>query len=295
MFGYVRPVRTELRVWEWERYREAYCGLCDAMGRRHGFLARMFLNYDFTFLAMLLLPDLGRKERSRCRCPARLGICRKSCTPRHEAMDLAADESVILAYWKLRDGVLDGSFWQRQCSRILSRLLRSAYRRAQRSCPAFAETVENCLGELHVLEREQCPSLDRTADTFARILSAAGPKTGSPARDRAMEQLLYHVGRWIYLLDAWDDLEEDRRAGQYNPILKRFPDRAQDHREEIERTLLHSRNLAVSAYALLDGGDWSGILENILYLGLPAMERSVFAPSDGAGRWNSCMHRRMDR
>ena len=275
MFGYVRPVRTELRVWEWERYREAYCGLCDAMGRRHGFLARMFLNYDFTFLAMLLLPDLGRKERSRCRCPARLGICRKSCTPRHEAMDLAADESVILAYWKLRDGVLDGSFWQRQCSRILSRLLRSAYRRAQRSCPAFAETVENCLGELHVLEREQCPSLDRTADTFARILSAAGPKTGSPARDRAMEQLLYHVGRWIYLLDAWDDLEEDRRAGQYNPILKRFPDRAQDHREEIERTLLHSRNLAVSAYALLDGGDWSGILENILYLGLPAMERSV--------------------
>ena len=67
MFGYVRPVRTELRVWEWERYREAYCGLCDAMGRRHGFLARMFLNYDFTFLAMLLLPGLGRKERSRCR------------------------------------------------------------------------------------------------------------------------------------------------------------------------------------------------------------------------------------
>ena len=62
MLGYVRPVRDELKVKEWKYYRAAYCGVCDAMGRRMGLTARMFLNYDFTFLAMLLLPPAPRPE-----------------------------------------------------------------------------------------------------------------------------------------------------------------------------------------------------------------------------------------
>ena len=54
MFGYVRPNRDELKVRELRDYEALYCGLCHALGRRHGFFARFFLNYDFTFLAMLL-------------------------------------------------------------------------------------------------------------------------------------------------------------------------------------------------------------------------------------------------
>ena len=58
----------------------------------------------------------------------------------------------------------------------------------------------------------------RQADTFARILQAAAPPSEDRSRDRALEQLLYHLGRWIYLIDARDDLEEDRASGCYNPV-----------------------------------------------------------------------------
>lgn len=275
MFGYVLPLRGELKVRELESYQAAYCGLCHALGRRCGFLSRFILNYDFAFLAMLLAPegdepDLGRK---RCiACPLRgKTVCRSGAH-----YDLAADESVVLTYWKLRDNVQDSSLWKGLPARFLSLCLRPAYRKAARRCGTFDRSVADSLKELRALEQAGSPSLDRTADTFARILQAAAPATAQPERDRTLGQLLYHVGRWIYLVDAWDDLTEDRASGGYNPLLTRYPDGPEGHREDLRLTLKHSLNLAVSAANLTDFGHWNGIILNILCLGLPGVEEAVF-------------------
>ena len=283
MFGYVRPYRDELKVREQRDYEALYCGLCQALGRRHGFLARMFLNYDFTFLAMLLDGDKPVMERHPC--PARLWCRKKNCAMAG-GTDAAADAGTILTYWKLRDTVADGSFWRKTGARLLSWLFRRSYRRAAASRPEFDQAVRENLEKLQTLERESCPSLDRTADTFAKILSAAAPVSDDSGRDRALEQLLYHIGRWIYLVDAWDDLEEDRRRGGYNPISARFPGQEEANRDYLRTTLRHSLNLARSAGALLELGHWQGTVENILYLGLPAVEELVFT-----GRWKAVNHR----
>ena len=95
-----------------------------------------------------------------------------------------------------------------------------------------------------------------------------------------MEQLLYHVGRWIYLIDAWDDRKEDEQTDAYNPVLERFAHKPEEHEQDMRITLLHSRNLAISAYSLIQSSQWDGILSNILCLGLNAVENAVFA-----GQW----------
>lgn len=278
MFGYVRPWKDELKVWELQDYEAAYCGLCQAAGQRSGLVARCFLNYDFVFLAMLLmLPE--EPVRSDCRCPARLWCGKKPCI-QAEGIEIAADAGTILSYWKLKDTVADGSFWARQCARALMVLLGPGYRRAAFRRPDFQETVSQCLSELHDLEEARSPSMDRAADSFARILQAAAPPCGNSARDRAMGQLLYHVGRWIYLLDAWEDLEDDRKKGNYNPISARFPGREEENLTYLRATLRHSRNLAASAVCLLNLGRWEGLIQNIIYLGLPMVEDLVFR-----GRW----------
>ena len=283
MFGYVRPNRDELRVRQSRDYEALYCGLCHALGRRNGLIARFFLNYDFAFLAMLL--DGQAPEVERRRCPARLWCRKRSCVC-SAGVDAAADAGTILSYWKLRDTVADGGVWARSAAKLLSALLRPAYRRAAAHRPEFDGTVRGCLEELQALEREGCPSLDRTADTFARLLAAAAPPSGDSARDRALGQLLYHVGRWIYLTDARDDLEEDRRTGAYNPIAARFGGEAEAGRDDLRVTLRHSLNLARSAAALLELGYWTETVENILFLGLPMVEELVFT-----GRWRAVNHR----
>lgn len=283
MFGYVLPRRDVLEEEEITRFRAAYCGMCHTLGRRYGWTARFLLNYDFTFLSMLLTKEDAQLHMVCRRCVA--SPCRKRrlclCGAGQEA---AADESVILAWWKLRDQVEDSGFFRSIPARLLSWLYRPAYRKAARLRPEFDRMVRQCLGELRALERANCPTIDQPADTFARILSAAALGEVDERRRRALEQLLYHLGRWIYLVDAWDDLEEDRRRGNYNPVLLRYElDRTEamgPARQAIRVTMDHSLNLIRSAFYLLEPGPWNSLTENILCQGLPLVEQLVLT-----GQW----------
>ncbi len=235
------------------------------------------LSYDFVFLAMLAAtPDEPvAAERHRCPiCPLR---SKQMCVS-GAALEQAADQMVILAWWKLRDTVQDNGFFRGLSARLLSFLLRPSYRKAERAWPGFAAETRRCLEELHALEEERSASIDRTAGTFGQLLSAAAEHEPEPRR-RALEQVLYHVGRWIYLIDAVEDLGEDERRGNYNPVALRFP--AREERETYLRTnLLHSLNLARGAFELLPQTPWSEICANILYLGLPMVEQAVYS-----GQW----------
>ena len=274
MFGYVRPFRPELKCKDLDLYRATYCGLCRCLRRRYGLLAPLLLNFDFTFLALLLWEPEERFTPCRGRCHANplrgLPMC-----PDSGALDLAADESVILAWWKLQDSLQDESFFRGLPVRALSVVLRSAYKQAARRRPEFDGTVRSCLAELSQLEREGCPSLDRTADAFARLLRDAAPREG--ARGRVLGQLLYHLGRWIYLADARDDLEEDKLSGRYNPAVARYGPDGDD--AALRLTMDHSLAQVGAALQLGDFGCRTPILENIVYLGLPLVERAVFEGS----------------
>ena len=180
MFGYVRPVREELKCKDFDLYRATYCGLCRELRRKYGLLAPMFLNFDFTFLALLLWPAEQRFVPCRGRCHAN-PLARKEMCPADPALEAAADESIILTYWKLRDSARDDGPFSGLPARGLALLLAPAYRKAAVCRPEFDRTVRSCLEELTGLEAENCPSIDRTADTFARILQAAAPGAGAGA------------------------------------------------------------------------------------------------------------------
>lgn len=276
MFGYVRAVPAALSQEDRRRYEGIYCGLCRTLGERYGWTARMTLNYDFVFLALLLAPPEEEGECVCMACPAKPWV-KKPCWRMGEALALAADESVILTWWKLRDEVRDGGLFRRLASRGACLLLRRHYRRAAALRPAFDALVRDCLEELHGIEREGLPSLDRPADTFARILQGAAAQLEPAARGSAIGQILYHVGRWIYLTDAFDDLEEDRARGNYNPLLLRYGPQAREEQEALRETLHASLGLADTAYALLDWGAWESLLGHILRTGLPVVEQAVFS------------------
>lgn len=279
MFGYVRPALDRLSGEQRESYQSAYCGLCHALGERCGFWARFTLQYDFTFLAILLAA--GEPCETECRrCPAHPVRKPRACL-KGEALDLAADESMILTYHKLCDDVADHGFLTGLPARFLRLVFRKAYRKAAAARPRFNQRVREGLARLDELERARSPELDRVADVFASLLSAAAdslPET-HPNR-RPMEQLLYHLGRWIYLIDAWDDLEEDAKKGRYNPLSARFEGRAKEERDYFETTVTHSARLAASAAGLMELGEWTPVVENVIYLGLPAVQKAVLE-----GRW----------
>ena len=290
MYGYVRPVKGELKVREYELFRGVYCGLCHELARRYGFLSRFLVNYDFTFLAMLLADGTGQQTCPR-RCPVhplRPVRCLGSCS----SLSTAADMTVVLGWWKIADSAADTAGAKALGWNLAKFALRRAYKKAAARQSAFAQAVEDNLARLHRLEAERCPSVDETADTFALILRSVAE--GEPDRDRrrVLEELLYHLGRIVYILDAADDLAEDTRSGAYNPLRYRFDAGEGKLLAEDEHTLRAglqlSHNALAGAFALLGENDYSGILSNTVYLGLPAAAQAVFA-----GTWNkpATLHR----
>ena len=271
MFGYVRPCPPELKCRDFDLYRATYCGLCRCMKERYGLVAPMFLSYDFTFLALLLWEEEQSFRPCSGRCHAKPWVKKAMC-PSTPVLEETADKSVILTYWKLMDGVADEQGVKKGASATMAAMLKPAYRKAAKLYPEFDDGVQRSLSELGRLEQEGCPSIDRTADTFACLLRNAAGRTGE--QGRVLDQILYHVGRWIYLADARDDLAQDREEGKYNPLLLRYGETCDD--ESLKDTMDHSLELACAAFQLGRFGCRGPILENILYLGLPLIQKAVF-------------------
>ena len=277
MFGYVRPSVQDLPEGELNRFRTMYCGLCHTLSRRYGQAARFILNYDFTYLAILLSDGAAGTEHSgRCYTSP---IRKRPYLESTAAMELAADESVILAYWQLWDGIADHAGSAGLKYRAGAQLLESAYRKAAAFRPAFDEAVRCQLQLLSGLERENAPSMDQAADTFAVLLSSAAAELENRTRQRILEQILYHLGRWVYLIDAADDLKKDAESGNYNPVALRYGLEngvwTPESRREFAGTLDHSIHQMAAAFELWDFGVWTPVLQATFYAGLFQVGRAV--------------------
>lgn len=186
-------------------------------------------------------------------------------------MDRVADLSVLLYYWKLRDEVADSdSFLRKNSCRVAAGVLRRAYRKAAKAQPEADQMIRIQLQKLAELEQARSDMLDAPADAFARILTAFA--SGHP-QQRAAEQVLYHIGRYIYLTDALDDLAADCEMNNYNPLRYRFQTvagkLAQEDLAYFRSTVHSSIGMACAALELLTMRSGDELLRNILYEGMP--------------------------
>ena len=277
MFGYVLPSRARLSEEERERFRAVYCGLCHTLGERYGFAARFLLNYDFTFLAILL--SGGEDEACRVRRCA-VHPC-KGCRAqeRTPALDEAADRSVVLAWWQIQDHITDHGFWGSLKYRFAAFFLRGAYRRAGTRLPKFDAAVRGHLRALAEIEAGCCASIDRAAEPFAALMADVAADVPDERRRRVLEQILYQLGRWIYLIDAADDFARDARSGNYNPLRCRYRIEGERLHEADKLALAETLDASIermaSAYALCDYGVWTPILDSIFYESLYGIGKAV--------------------
>ena len=293
MFGFIRPVKSELKVKEADRFQQVYCGLCHAIRARYGRFYTMFLSYDMTFYALVVgSGETPKAQTERRRCDAH-PVTKRVCAAPDDALALAADASVLLSYHKFRDTLADEKGAKRLLAAVLCRLGRRGYEKARARLPEADRDIRAALDELHVLENENCASMDRAADASARMTAAVVPHTGD-ARERVLRQMFYHAGRWLYLLDAAQDVPEDMKTGAYNPLVQRYalktPD-ITDIKQPLERTLERSLADVCTAFDLLDAQRDAEIIRNIIFLGMPTVTRQVldgtYQPNGGRGKHGS--------
>ena len=265
MFGYIRAAKPELKMREYEIYRGVYCSLCRRLGKSYGFLSRLTLSYDFTFLALL---DMSLKDGCTAfkpgRCPfnptKRCNYLKNSAD-----LDLSSAAATIMLYYKIADDINDEKGIKRLAARIIKPLFSRAHKKAAKAYPYIENSVFEYIESQNKLEKENCKSVDKaaepTAKVMAEILSVLSDDEG---QKRALNRLGYCRGRSIYLLDAACDFESDKKSGAYN-VLRYIEG---NKKEYISSQLYISINEAAKAFELLNIKKHKSILGNIIYFGL---------------------------
>lgn len=289
MFGYVKAYQPELKVRDYEQYKAVYCSLCKTLGREYGLFARMTLSYDFTFAALLRLSLAGECPGfHKSRCPFNPFAKCRACSGGGDAFSFTAGSAVIMTFYKLRDNLKDAGFWKRLAARLLYPFAAHAHNKAKKRFPQVEKVVARMIREQALLEEESCDQIDRAADPTAKALAALfSMNAATEDTRRVLDRLGYCVGRWVYLIDAADDLEDDLSSGDYNPYGLAFHIAAGDAdvleaaRQNARESLALTAAEALRAYDLLEVRRFDPILRNILTDGLFESQRRIFEPERG--------------
>lgn len=272
MFGYVRPDSKNLRLRDHECYRALYCGLCRSMGRCTGQCSRLSLSYDFTFLAALRASLSGEEPKlATIHCGMKCG--RKKQAFRSPSLDFCAYAAAILGHYKILDDKADERGLRRLRAAFLGGLFRRSYRRAKRRYPELDLCVKEHMEALAAIEREGTPSIDRPAERFGLLLGDLAAFGLADPASRLARAIGQAVGRWIYLVDAADDYDEDKKRGRYNPFLAAGVEWNDEEKATLSEALAATLIPAENALALVDSypaPEFREILQNLLFGGLPA-------------------------
>lgn len=270
MFGYIRPVKAELLVKDSELYSSVYCGLCRYGGKNISHLTRWMLNYDFVLLALL---RVSLTDESVCvskkRCPYRFK--KKNCLCADSSYSFVSAVSGLLNYGKLQDDLRDEKGFKR-FTRLLAKPVFARIAKKGDVFPGLSEIIANGLASTEKTEKENCASPDRAADGFAAMMGKTVSCGLEGDNARIGYNCGYHIGRFIFLIDALDDLREDDESKNYNPFLTCYGglDQALEKTDSIAETLYDSLNAFSNSYSLCCDAEQNGIdrlIFNITELG----------------------------
>jgi hypothetical protein len=261
MFGYITINKSEMKFKEFDIYHAYYCGLCQSLLKRYGAMGQITLSYDMTFAAMLLSslyePDT---DSSKCACVAH--PFERHPFVKNVVIDYVADMNVLLTLYKCEDDWIDDKKMFRACFGCMLRKKsfkkRCVYRGKE-------NLIKDKLEKIHDLEKEGCTDIDLMSGLFGDIMGMIMTPRDDEWKD-TLSELGYYLGKFIYILDAYDDVEKDIKKGKYNPFVKRIEE--PDFDEQIRVILTMMMSECCKRFEMLPIIENVEILRNILYSGV---------------------------
>ncbi|MBQ9300545.1 MAG: hypothetical protein IJ214_08535 [Clostridia bacterium] len=261
MFGYVSVNPQGLSEAERKRFRGFYCGLCHVLRERYGDIGRLTLSHDMTFLSLLLAALYEPEEKTgEERCA--LHPLKPHPVVLQAAAEYAADMNIILAYYKCMDDAQDEGSLRGRAGRVA---LQKAFEQAAERWPTQSGTVQASLERLAALERQESNDLDALARLAGDMLGACFPWK-QDAFAPYLRDMGAALGRFVYLMDAYEDYDADEKRGRFNPL--RMLHSTDDYEARMEEILTMEMAQCTQAFSLLPIEQDLALINNVLYSGV---------------------------
>lgn len=286
MFGYIVPVTNELKVSDFEIFKSYYCGLCVSIKNKFGNIPRLGLNYDSTFFAVLFDGVNSDKTTINENLCLRHPLNKKNHIIKNSSLEYATDLNITLIYFKILDDIED----EKNIKSIsLNKIIKPYYDKI--SNIKLKETFQSNLNTLHKLEKNNTlDSIDEISHPFSNLLGEVFRDCPFVINNDSKEtrNLLYDFGysfaKWIYLVDALEDLNEDMNKNRFNPIEKIYNKNSLEYKDLIKEikepmdfflmTLASNCSAILKKLPIKRNKD---IIDNIVNLGLIQKYMNIFA------------------
>lgn len=273
MLGYVKAFKPEMKMKDYELYRGIYCSLCRALGRNYSPIAQLFLSYDFAFAAVLRLAS----AENGCsfvgkRCPYNPAKKCMICQSREE-LDFCSHAVIITVFYKILDNMHDGGFKSKLIAYLLYPIIFLMHKKAKRLAPDIDRIISESMKIQSETEKKKDVCIDEAAHPSADALGKIFSFGFDGERKNSLYTLGYMVGRYVYILDAADDLEDDLKDGSFNPFRAEYSEIENENiRTEFAQRVTGMLNLtqsnALDALDSVEKKRFEDILENIVLEGL---------------------------
>ena len=269
MFGYVRINKMDLTFREFDYYKGYYCGLCKYLKENHGEISRLSLNYDITFL-IVILTALYKLDSDITyeRCIA--NPLKKKMRIVNEITEYAASMNILLSYYKLEDNLYDDNGIK---DKLAYELYKGKLKKAYEKYPQKAEYIKQQLGNLRELEKQESKSIDKVSNTFGNLMGEIFVYK-KDEYEQNLRNIGFNLGKYIYILDAYEDLEEDNKKGRYNPFID-YIDKKEELKNKVDRLISMSLGMATKNIEQLNLEFNKSIINNIIYSGVYLRYKSI--------------------
>jgi len=262
MFGYVKINKMDLTFREYDHYRGYYCGLCKSLKDNHGEISRLTLNYDITFL-VLVLTSLYRPKSSVIEEGCITNPFKKKKKITNEITEYAASMNVLLSYYKLEDNLND----DKGIKDIISyNLYKGKLKSAYNKYPQKAEYIKNELHELNELEKDLNYNIDMVSNKFGNLMGEIFVYKNDEYEED-LRNIGFNIGKYIYILDAYEDLDKDYEKGRYNPFIE-YINNKDELKERVDKLISISLGILAKSIDNLNLKVNTTIIDNIVYSGI---------------------------
>lgn len=276
MFGYLDIEKDKLEDGQRGLWQTFMCGLCFSTKKLYGDYPRMFISNDVNFFNVLFHSVMNidvAVDNRRCFSHP---IKKRTVLQKTDLTEKLSVANVLLTYWNIYDDTVDGGSVKKK---LALKSFRKTYNKAKKDNPELDEILAKRYGELRELEQGNCTSIDRVAHAFAQLAQDFATLVLGEYATEHVQTLAYNLGKWIYLVDALDDVAKDIKRHNYNPFVACYGARSIDELavkyDELNFEMFAVLNRIAQSYNDLNLTKYTCILNNVLFESIRNKTKSI--------------------
>ena len=261
MFGYIRPVKPQLKICDYDDYRTVFANLQKTVKKQYGIFFKTLLDLDFVLPA--LLESAFKKPADIPAGDTPAGVAPAGAAPE---TDFTAAAAVILIRFKLERE-------KKLTRKILLGITKRNYEKAALKYPELTEYISKKLEKQAKLTDANCKSIDRASEPFADCIGEIfSYMSGNKKTKAILRRTGFFTGRYIYIMNAFENVLNDYKKGGFNPLVVGNAVVNELNFEAVMKKTEHSINFTLGAladaYVQLKYEKYKPIVDNIINIGL---------------------------